>query len=560
MIEILSDQENKVIALTGKWGTGKSHLLQEVKTASEDEAIKKAICVSLFGISDMNQLCLKIIQSAIPTIQSSQATWNKVAATLSGLRKVAVGFNKGFSVLDDLAQLALPAILKDRVLVLDDIERKHEKLSIDEILGFIDEFTELYGARIILILNSDQLSDKDMWEKLREKVIDQEVRLDTSSAEAFDIASRLTPTRYGGAIKHAVETIKLTNIRIVRKVIRAINRILGTRDQLPEAVLGRMIPSTVLLSAIHYKGIEDGPPIEFVLQAGSSKELVERSRKIVAQPVQDEHQAKWKLLVHQLGINSSDEYELLVADYLDTGLLDEDAVDLIVSRYVAESDALNMLRRVHQFREHVIWHHKLSNNDLLVEARTLANDADRIDPYTVTSLHELLCEIPGGDIIGDIMVEKWIAAFAKRSDHGSIDRDFFRRKLHPRIEAEFDALADEVEAKTTLYDACAHIANHHSWGTRQEVAMRGSTVHDHEMTIKSLEVEEFKLFMSAMIDMCVNSATYIKHFGSAMDRFTEACRNICSDPNSGRLAQIIRLLFDDAKLASALTSSIENTA
>ena len=68
--------------------------------------------------------------------------------------------------------LAVPGILKDKVIVLDDIERKHDKLSIDEVLGFIDEFTQQHGARFVVILNSDQLDNRKVWDTLREKVVE----------------------------------------------------------------------------------------------------------------------------------------------------------------------------------------------------------------------------------------------------------------------------------------------------------------------------------------------------------------------------------------------------
>jgi tRNA A37 threonylcarbamoyladenosine biosynthesis protein TsaE len=49
LIHLLANQDNKVIALSGKWGTGKSHLWREVQYASEDKTIKSALYVSLFG-------------------------------------------------------------------------------------------------------------------------------------------------------------------------------------------------------------------------------------------------------------------------------------------------------------------------------------------------------------------------------------------------------------------------------------------------------------------------------------------------------------------------------
>jgi hypothetical protein len=59
---LLDDKENKVIALSGLWGTGKSHLWDETRKVSQDPAAKNALYVSLFGVSDMATLKLKIAE------------------------------------------------------------------------------------------------------------------------------------------------------------------------------------------------------------------------------------------------------------------------------------------------------------------------------------------------------------------------------------------------------------------------------------------------------------------------------------------------------------------
>lgn len=552
LIDALNDPDSKVIALTGKWGTGKSHLWREVKSESKEVEIARALYVSLFGVADMTQLKVKIIQSAVPNVDANRATWERVDAAISGFKKLATAFHKGFSALDDLALFAVPSILKNRFLVLDDVERKHEKLSIDEVLGFIDEVTQLYGTRLVLILNSDQLSDKDMWEKLREKVIDHELQLETSPGEAFDIAVSLTPTLCGAPIKEAVETCDLTNIRIVRKIIRAINRILGDRAQLPIAVLARIIPSTTLLAAIYYRGVENGPNFDFVLRAGSARDWEGNNPGSAEYVNGEKHRTEWKLLLSKLGINSSDEYELLVVDYLETGLLDASSVGRVIDRYVAETELMETHRRVQEFREHAIWHHQLTEEDLVAEARSLASEASRIDPYTVTWIHELLEEFPGGNDIGNLMLDNWLIAFSARTDRGTGERDYMSRKLHPRIKAEFDAIANEIQAETTLYDAVERIAIHQSWGTRQTLVLKSATVHDFKVAIRTLDIDKFKLFMSQLIEMCRQPSAYSEHFGTATERFINACNEICSDPGAGRLGKLIRALFEDAKLLSRL--------
>lgn len=64
LVQLLVDEDNKVIALSGKWGTGKSFMWEQVKQASQDEKVRSALYASLFGASSVEQVKLKLIQSA----------------------------------------------------------------------------------------------------------------------------------------------------------------------------------------------------------------------------------------------------------------------------------------------------------------------------------------------------------------------------------------------------------------------------------------------------------------------------------------------------------------
>lgn len=555
LIQLLSDSENKVVALSGKWGTGKSHLWRELKESSHDDKVKSALYVSLFGLGSMDDVKLRIVQSAIPNAEGHPRLWEGAKQTTKAVIKTLEGFHKSFSALNGLNELALlvvPSILKDKVIVLDDIERKHDKLSIDEVMGFIDEFTQQHGARIILILNSDQLGDRSMWDKLREKVIDQEVRLDTSPAEAFDIAVGLTPSAYADRIRKTVEICGITNIRIICKIVKAINRILSNREDLSDEVLGRVIPSTVLLSAIHYKGIENGPSFDFVLNVGSPDNWGELGKKEKELDEEGKVKAKWRLQLQELGILGCDEYEQLIVDFLKSGLFDVAEVTKVIDRYATEAEIMKAQHLARQFHDHMIWHHRLSVSELIAEAENLAKFAHLLDVYNVTSLHSRISGLDGGAVIADSIIDNWIAEFRKRETQEFDFDNFFKRPIHPRIEAAFNAARADSQAKSTVFDACAHIAKNSGWGHKQEVVMKSASVLDFEATIKSLDTEELRLFMCRFIDLYLHRGTYEKHFGTAMDHFVEACRNICTDPNSGRLGDLIKLLFIDTKLEEEL--------
>jgi len=549
LVQLLADRDNKVIALSGKWGTGKSHLWREVKAASEDEAVKAALYVSLFGLRDMNQIKLKVVQSALPSAEKHSAAWEKVRVGMEGAKKVLTSLHKGFSALDELALLAVPSLLKEKVIVLDDVERKHDKLSIDEVLGFIDEFTQQHGARFVLILNSDQLDDRRVWETLREKVVDQEIRLSTSTSEAFGIAIGLTPSPYADRLRAAAERCALTNIRIIRKVIKALNRILRNRTDLSDALLSRVVPSTVLLSAVHYKGIEDGPDFDFVLSQGTPNDWSVSLEKDKAEDEENRRKSKWKLLLNDLGIHGCDDYELLVIEFLQSGLFDPSAVAAIIDRYAVENDAMTARNDLNKFFERLIWDHRLTEADLLAEAKELAPRVHLIDVHNFTSFHDAVEELPGGKDVAKDMLDRWIAEFKAKNFDDFDDDNMFGRKVHPAIQAEFEAIKTNSQAKLTVFDACEFIVKHSGWNVRQELAMKGATVADFEAGIKTIDIKGLRLFMRRMLEMTMQPGGYREHFGQATDRFAEACKNIAQDPNSGRLGKLIKKLFADSKLS-----------
>lgn len=566
LISALADAENKVIALSGRWGTGKSHLWAEVQKASKDEKVTGAIYVSLFGLASMDQVKLKVVQSAVPMASENPGLFEGAKKTIGATIKALEGLHKSFSALGALGEFATlltPTILKNKVIVLDDIERKHEKLSVDEILGFIDEFTQRHGARFVLILNTDRLEDKPLWETFREKVIDVELKLETSPEEAFGIAIGLTPSRYAKSIKLAVMECGLTNIRIVRKVIRSVNRILGEREGFSDALLARAIPSTVLLSAIHYRGIEDGPPMEYVLTVGSPKGW-ERFFKKQEQEDEDSEEAKregrWKGLLNRLGILGCDEFETLIVDYLESGLFEMDAISKIIDRYAQEEQSMIAREMGNRFMHDSFWNHRLSEAQLLEQAKELAPRAALLDPYNLSNICECIEKLPEGKPIADAMVAAWIEGFKAKEVDLSDDHFPFHRKVHPLIQAEFDDKKAHAQAKISLYSVCEHVAKHSGWGTRHKMAMAAATAEDFVLLIRTLEITELKILFHQMMDFLTQKSVYGDDFGAAANRFAEACRNIVNAQDSGRLGRLIKALFEDAKVAELLAPPMAEPA
>jgi len=556
LLKLLSDPSNRVVALSGKWGTGKSHLWRELRTISPDDSVKKGVYVSLFGVNSITELKLRIVQECVPNMDSSAV--KKFAEYAGPIKKALNVVSSRFSALDDIALLAAPTLLRDRFIAIDDIERKQAQLNIDEVLGFIDDLTQNKNSRVLLILNTDKLSDKALWDQLREKIIDHELRLDTSPGEAFDIARTLVTTDFAEAIRPCIEICNISNIRVVSKIIRVVNRVLADFKNVDSEVADRIIPSSVLLSGIYYKGLEDGPNIDFVLSLDADAAALRATAKgSKDKPTEeDKARARWKVLLHRLKINSVDEFEKLVVEFLESGLLDESALNVVVTRYCSEVAALAAQRRVQSFFFRCTWHPELSDAQLVEEARALVADAVLLDAFFVTALYDRLSAMPGGSTIAKEILDSWLANFHHNlsgKDLGRVDDyNLFHRPLHPQIRAEIDAAYARQRARKTLLDVYRDIIVRSGWGSDEEAMMKAATPAEISTLLTSLTGEDLKLFLLKNIDLYINRANYQKHFGSAMDNFVAACRTICVQNANPRLTALIKGVFSDSKLSDAL--------
>jgi len=190
---------------------------------------------------------------------------------------------------------------------------------------------------------------------------------------------------------------------------------------------------------------------------------------------------------------------------------------------------------------------------LVAEATVLPASAHLLTPFIATELQSVLAQLPGGAAIGDAIVDSWIVGYRESNPSTVNDENPFNNPLHPKIQAEFAAIEATAQANATVVDACMHIIEYSGWGTLQEVALGQATAADFEATIREMEdLDKLRRFMRQMITMRIQRATYDPHFGTATERFMEACRAIANDAASPRLASLVRRLVGVTPLASEL--------
>lgn len=547
--QLILDDNNSVIAISGKWGTGKTYLWSEsIKKTNQTELIKNSLYISLFGVKDLEELKIKILLS----LQKEDKLKNS-----QGLFECLFG-NK-VTAIKNLAFFAIPSVMKDKLIVLDDIERKYKNFDIEEIMGFIDGCIQNYSSRFLLILNIDQLhNEKNEWEIFREKIIDHELILEPSPEEAFEIANLKTNTKYPQEIKQSVEICGVNNIRIIKKAINSVKNLIDHRQDLTSEVINRVIPSTVLLSVIYFKGIQEGPSIEFILKFNSVASLMKSEReKSNPDKEEIEKQKQWSSLLRKLEINSCDEYEGLVVEYLQTGMFNKDKFDQVLNRYDDENDISFANIQKENFFNHQLWHPELSEADLIKEAKNLLKYAHLFDAYTVTIFHETVKEYKNGEKVADQFITTWLSHYKKR-DHCNFhyDPDVFGRKLHPKIEKAFQELNLKYNAPISLFEAASNVFYNKGCGDKEQNAMKNSAPDLFITAISSLNGDDLKIFFKQNIDWYLQKDSYVNQFGSGMDNFVEACKTIYKKDKNSRLSKIIINIFRSKKLDNLL--SIQN--
>lgn len=211
----LSDLPYKCILFDGKWGIGKTYAI--------DEALKERdnVCkISMFGLQNSQQiyhealfqLALKnnkggkIGEIAQNILEGAATIWNQVAQVKDVLQSIAKE--------RELFLLLSKAFDSWHTIVIDDLERLSNSISMEEVLGVVEELKKCNYVKVILVANLEELMDEEkIFEKYNEKVSDR----------VYKITERPKNINWGvlgihaGFINDFLSKHKVKNLRTLQK-------------------------------------------------------------------------------------------------------------------------------------------------------------------------------------------------------------------------------------------------------------------------------------------------------------------------------------------------------
>lgn len=549
LLSILLDKENTVISLSGEWGTGKTHLWNDIKSEYERQSKcdRTSAYVSLFGMSSINQVKSKLVSSIYIQTATRRRLYRLMKFVFKTTYDLAATRYKALSVINEFSILWLaPWYLGSRLIVMDDIERLNDKLSIDEILGFINEYSEQHNTRFLLILNENKINNKNVWKTLHEKVIDIDIKYYITTEEAFEIAVSAIEWDYNERLMESIILCGITNIRIVRRIILTAKSILSLRDVSDNTAV-KMIPSIVLFSAIKYSPSDHLQTKHLsleVLKVGnllSSNNPTHRQEEITDNDIQI---SKWRSIRANLGIYGSYSFEIELIEFLESGVTE--SLKKIIGEYDNDTTLAEHNKIASEFLDRSIWDLKITEKELIEEAKQLSSIAGSFTPIMISQLAAALNKLQGGDEIAISLVDAWITADRKKGDRSETKGFYWRNpelNLDPNIIAYLNNSKTSAESDIDLFRACMYVINNKAWNNTYVTIMNSATNDDFINVINTKVGDELKYFLIGMTDIIRNKVAYINQFKSAIQNFEQACKTLSSEQSNPRRSNLMKELL-----------------
>lgn len=236
----------QALVLHGDWGSGKTYYCEnDLKAALKDIGVKTCR-VSLFGVSDYDEICNRVLASRLHVYENAK---DRVGTAMNVFKKSAieVGTSALSSKLADLgiqvsvnSDLMLSLIDMTKVLViLDDCERSGFAQDDRTFLGFVNNMVENHGWHVMLVRNQPLSFEDDC--SVEKAVISQiEYEPDLQVLYRVMVEDRLRiPEQIGFKVKDAViDGLKgsFVNARALLRSIPSINYVLSTPILLDESI------------------------------------------------------------------------------------------------------------------------------------------------------------------------------------------------------------------------------------------------------------------------------------------------------------------------------------
>ncbi|QFI65234.1 P-loop NTPase fold protein [Sinorhizobium alkalisoli] len=498
--QFLLRAEPEVLCIRGRWGVGKTYTWTkrlEVAQKANKIGLARYSYVSLFGVNSLDELRFAIFENVITLSEgvrradlatldayvSKLGSWRKlmrIASSLPVIRDV-VG--------TDATSLVSFMTIRDQIVCIDDLERRGQNLDVSDVLGLISYLREQRNCKIVLILNDEQLDGdgKRDFEKNLEKVVDVSLVYEPSPEVSSGIAIDI-PDPVGQEIRDRCVALGITNIRVIKRILRFATAIQPMLKELDPEVLKIAISSIALFSWSHDQP-EHAPSLAF---------LKNKTMNTFGWPSEDDlptKEAAWNSLLEAYGYTWTDDLDLVLIDGVCNGHFDpmrvKKAAQVVHERVVAtkaDGSFEDAWRSYHDTFD--------NNQDEVLDGiyQSFLKNVKYISPTNLNGTVKLFKELGRPEQAKELL-DHYMANRNEERSFFDLQENLFGDNVDDGdVRAAFEARAVEIEEAPDL--AAIMMAIKGGWGEGQLRVLAAAPVEEYRKAFKSHSGQELRQMLA----------------------------------------------------------------
>ncbi|MEI2272575.1 KAP family NTPase [Sphingobacterium sp. ML3W] len=206
LLNYLQTETNHAILLRGEWGSGKTHyikntffeLAKDIKTI-ESGATKRyrPLLISLYGAKSIDDIKDRIWLKLYPILENKHASnalslfnfiikssdISKLITKEGFVDRLFENFEKAAKEINKKAKENFK--YDNFLLCLDDLERRNEEFTVDQLLGFVNSLVEHDNNKVILIANEEKINE-EKFKEIKEKTIGYTLHFEQGFQQVFE--------------------------------------------------------------------------------------------------------------------------------------------------------------------------------------------------------------------------------------------------------------------------------------------------------------------------------------------------------------------------------------
>ncbi len=524
----LESETPEVMAIKGKWGTGKTYSWNKLLKENKDKIkFEKYSYVSLFGINSLEVFKYAIFENAVSRnlIGKDSSIENfkeNLLETSTALGKKCLEIFKSKSNSHTIESLAFLSV-RNTLICIDDLERKGEGLKLKDVLGLVSLLKEQRNCKVVLLLNEGE-DGLENYAKYCEKVVDIELVFAPTAKENVDIAFRDTNDDAIKVVKESAIKLNIKNIRVLKQIERFVGLVTPHLSDCEPEITQQVASSLTLFAWCHY--CHDGknvPDLAYVTDTNFFLAGFHANEKT-------EEQKKWNSIIHNYDYSHADELDLLLADIVKTGYVVIDELIEVLKKKNAEIVASKSATSYHDAWN--IYRDSLENNETEVLDALFEGFTTNIKYLSVRDLDQLVVffrRFEANDKAEEI-IDKYIELRKEESE-------LFNVKIH----LQFDAITDQsIKDKfrqvytslvlgETAEQVLDRIAGTNGWNPDDLTILANTSVDNYYTLFKSINNYERR---ASFIRKCLEFGQIINpdsEYKEIANRATQALKRISNE-------------------------------